>query len=197
MSLVMDAARKFISKSSNQTMVKIYSGDCYVTDKQEEVMMTILGSCIAACIRDPLVNVGGMNHFLLPMTEGQVDSFTQNRYGSFAMEQLINGIIKMGGVKSRLEVKLFGGADVSQNSHLIGTKNVAFIRQYCKDEGLIIAAEHLGGTKARKVQYNPYAGKVMMKLVTDVEQDNVVKEELVYEKKVEVQESKGGSVDLF
>jgi len=176
MSLVMDAARKFISKSSNQTMVKIYSGDCYVTDKPEEVMMTILGSCIAACIRDPLINVGGMNHFLLPMTEGQVDSFTQNRYGSFAMEQLINGIIKMGGVKSRLEVKLFGGADVSQNSHLIGTKNVAFIRQYCKDEGLAIAAEHLGGTKARKVQYNQHTGKAMMKLVTDVEQDNVIKE---------------------
>ncbi|MBN9542841.1 MAG: chemoreceptor glutamine deamidase CheD [Alphaproteobacteria bacterium] len=195
--MVLDAMKKFVSKADNKTYVKIYSGDCYATKEPEEVMVTILGSCIAACIRDPQLNIGGMNHFLLPATDGEVTSYTMSRYGSFAMEQLINSIIKMGGVKSRLEVKLFGGANVSATSALIGSKNVEFIKKFCKEENLNVVAEHLGGTQARKVQFCPGNGVAMMKLVTSVEQENVVQEEMVYSKKVVVQEDKGGSVDLF
>ena len=111
-------------------------GDFYVTDTPQEVLTTILGSCIAACIRDPSVGVGGMNHFLLP--EGDGEDRNARRFGVNAMEILINDILKRGGERSRLEAKLFGGANVINAMSDVGSRNAAFAKQFLSDEGISI-----------------------------------------------------------
>src|SRR5262249_2692070 len=116
---------------NGDTIIKIFSGDWYVSHNPHEMLATILGSCVSACIRDPLLGIGGMNHCLLP---GDETAVTENgaaaRYGVFAMEQLINGILHLGGARERLEIKVFGGGNVINNSARIGSKNAAFIRQF-------------------------------------------------------------------
>lgn len=174
--------------------VKLISGDCYATDKPGEVITTILGSCIAACIRDPVVKVGGMNHFLLPDASGNAGEST--RYGAFAMEQLINSILKFGGLKSRLEVKVFGGANVIDSSAMIGEKNVIFIREFLSREGLRISSEDLGDTYPRRVHYYPDTGKVMLRKLQRREDMAVVEDERRFAKSL-VQKPIEGDIDLF
>lgn len=157
---------------SHLKVTTLYSGDYYVTNKPNEMIVTILGSCVAACLYDPIAKVGGMNHFLLPDTgwnsggnvlDGMGES---TRYGAFAMEQLINGILKLGGLKNRLEVKVFGGANVTDNSSMIGSKNVVFVRDFLKREGLRITSSDLGGDYPRRVRFYPDTGKAMLLKLT-------------------------------
>ena len=137
-------SRRYREHKTGMIVVNVHAGDCFITNSDEEVAATILGSCVAACIRDPIARVGGMNHFLLPgTTDAQSESA---RFGAFAMEQLINEILKRGGIKNRLEVKIFGGGNVIESSAMIGDKNAAFARDYLKREGLLIMGEDLGGT---------------------------------------------------
>ena len=139
----------------------IAMGQFRVTDEPAE-MRTVLGSCIACCIRDPIADIGGMNHFLLPGDIQSSDPTSQ--YGIFAMEFMINEILNMGGVKKRLEVKVFGGANVLESATKdIGKGNIEFIRGYLADEKLPIVSEDVGGFVPRKVCYFPHSGKVMMK----------------------------------
>ncbi|MDB2414571.1 hypothetical protein N9W34_02240 [Rickettsiales bacterium] len=189
---------RYYDQIAEVTVVKVFSGDCYVSDKPGEMMVTVLGSCIAACIRDPIAKVGGMNHFLLPDSSGHEGAST--RYGAYAMEELINGILKKGGKKERLEVKVFGGGNVMKSSALIGTKNITFIRKYLKDEGIPIAMEHLGGTTPRRVHYYSDTGKVMMRaLRREDDYENVKKEELEYKHNVDAKTKtdKTSDVELF
>ncbi len=177
--------------------VTLFSGDYYVTDQPQQMIVTILGSCVAACMRDPVMKIGGMNHFLLP--EGPDASMRGSegaRYGAYAMEQLINGIIKLGGMKSRLEVKVFGGGNVIENSAMIGSRNIAFVRGFLRDEGLQIVSEDLGDTYPRRLRYYPDTGKVMLLKLKRKEDLAVVKKEVKFihtlaEKPVE------GSIELF
>ena len=185
-------------KIHEHDVIKVYSGDCYVTDKPDKVMVTILGSCISACIRDPKIKVGGMNHFLLPDTTNVGDS--PNRYGAYAMEQLINDILKKGGDKKRLEVKLFGGGNVIDSSAMIGDKNVQFIRQYMLSEGLLVTQEDLGGKAPRRIHYYPETGKVMMRKIEKKDElESVTKEEKAYKQKItqQSQHQDEGDVELF
>ena len=130
--------------------VKIFSGDWHVSTKANEVLITILGSCVSACIRDPIAGIGGMNHFLLPGDESVVAQVSDAaRYGVFAMESLINGILKAGGRKDRLEFKVFGGGNVINNSQKIGSKNAAFIRNFLKNEVTCRAASIISLTPAK------------------------------------------------
>jgi chemotaxis protein CheD len=189
---------RYYDQISEMTVVKVFSGDCYSTTEPGEMLVTVLGSCIAACIRDPIAKVGGMNHFLLPNSSNVGDSPT--RYGAYAMEKLINDLLKKGAQKSRLEVKVFGGGNVIQSSAKIGDKNVNFIRQYCKDEGLKIVQEDLGGLSPRRIHYYPETGKVMMrKLGRKEDFVNVEQEEIIYSKAITIKASKGaeGGVELF
>jgi chemotaxis protein CheD len=189
---------RYYDQMSEETVVKVFSGDCYSTDQPGEVLVTVLGSCIACCMRDPITKVGGMNHFLLP--DGSNAHEAPNRYGAYSMEQLINDILKKGAVKSRLEVKVFGGGNVIKSSAMIGDKNVNFIRDYLKQEGLRIAQEDLGGTSPRRIHYYPETGRVMMrKLRRDDDLKQVEKEELKYRKKIITTADKGneGEVELF
>jgi chemotaxis protein CheD len=177
-------------------IVKIFSGDWYVTDKPEEMIATILGSCVAACIRDPVLGIGGMNHFLLPGDTTNVPENDAARYGVFAMESLINGILKKGGQKSRLEVKVFGGGNVINNSANIGSKNAAFVRRFLKDEGLRIVSEDLEGDYPRRVHYYPVTGKVMMRKLQRKDDMRIVEQEKAYQQKI-VAKPVEGDIDLF
>lgn len=157
--------RRFLNPQDGHWHVQITQGDCYVTDDPREVLTTILGSCIAACLRDPVAGVGGMNHFLLPESEGN-DRDAQ-RYGVNAMELLINSILKHGGVRERLEAKLFGGANVMAALSDVGSKNAEFARRFLANEGIGVRGGDLGGVLARRVQFWPVDGRARQLAMAD------------------------------
>lgn len=157
--------RRFRNPRDGQWHVQLTLGDTYVTSNPEEVLTTILGSCIAACIRDPASGVGGMNHFLLPFSEGH--DREARCYGINAMELLINEILKHGGDRRRLEAKIFGGGNVVAALSSVGTRNAAFAKQFLADEGISVVGGDVGGTIARRIQYIPVTGKAFQAAVRD------------------------------
>ena len=178
-------------------MVKVNPGEHYVTRSAEEMIVTVLGSCIAACIRDPVAGVGGMNHFMLPeSTSGSWGNASASlRYGNFAMERLINDILCRGGQRTRLEVKVFGGAGMIGSGGSVGRQNAEFVETYLRDEGLHVAARHLRGNHARRIHYLPLTGRVRM-LEMRREDDGVAVAEAGYRSTLGT-EPAGGSVELF
>jgi len=189
--------KRFYNAAQNIHIVKIFAGDWYVSGSDEEVLTTILGSCISACIRDPAIGVGGMNHFLLPGDGKEAgEASDAARYGVCAMENLINGIIKAGGRKERLEVKVFGGGNVLQNSARIGSMNARFIREFLHNEGLHIDSEDLEGECPRSVHYYPVSGKVMLRQLRRREDMVVVVEEARYRSEISGKPV-GGDFELF
>lgn len=169
------ALRKYRNPRDGFLHVQLTLGDTYVTSDPEEVLTTILGSCIAACIRDPVSGVGGMNHFLLP--DGNSGDREARCYGVNAMELLINDILKHGGDRRRLEAKLFGGANVVSALTDVGSRNYAFARQFLTDEGIPIVGGDVGGELARRIQYMPVNGRARQAVVKGAE-PKLVEEEL-------------------
>jgi len=154
--------RRQTGVSNDLLTISLMSGECYISNDPSEIIITILGSCVAACMRDPVAGVGGMNHFLLP-DAGKVAGGAQSaRYGVYAMELLINGILEHGGHKNRLETKVFGGGNVMSSSAMIGDRNVQFIRSFLQSEKLPITSEDLGGNYPRRVRYYPTSGRVQL-----------------------------------
>ncbi|HEX2593839.1 MAG TPA: chemotaxis protein CheD [Rhizomicrobium sp.] len=143
--------------------VQLTQGDMHVTGEANEVLTTILGSCIAACIRDRDLGIGGMNHFLLP--EGDAQGTEAQRYGVYAMELLINAILSRGARRDRLEAKLFGGANVLAGVTSIGTRNAAFAREFLSDEGIAVIGGNVGGTSPRRILYWPHSGRARQLLM--------------------------------
>jgi chemotaxis protein CheD len=136
--------------------VHLVQGECQVTSDPAIVLATTLGSCVAACIRDPVARIGGMNHFLLPeSSEGLVSL----RYGAFAMELLINGLLGKGARRDRLEAKLFGGGRLSDGLTDVGEKNATFARDFLTRERIHFAGGSLGGPLARRIQFWPVSGR--------------------------------------
>jgi chemotaxis protein CheD len=133
----------------------LIQGEYKVASGDETVISTILGSCVAACLRDPVARIGGMNHFLLP---GNDLSREGMQYGAFAMEVLINALLKAGASRDRLEAKLFGGARMLQGLTDIGEQNAQFARRFLTDEGIAYLGGSLGGTEARRVLFWPATG---------------------------------------
>ncbi len=179
---------------------KILPGEYYVTVSQE-LVTTVLGSCVSACIRDSNTGIGGMNHFLLPLNKGESWSSTEvaslaNRYGNFAMEHMINDILKQGGRKNNLEVKLFGGSKIINSMTDVGDSNIRFVRNYLKTEELRVVAEDLGGINPRKVMYFPGSGKVMVKKIRDLHNDTIIKRESDYIESFD-DDITQGNIDLF
>lgn len=171
-----DGLRRFHNRQDDNWHIQIMQGDFYVTDKPEEVLTTILGSCIAACIRDPVLGVGGMNHFLLP--EGDGEDRNASRFGVNAMEVLINDILKRGGVRSRLEAKLFGGANVINAMSDVGSRNAQFARQFLGDEGIAVKGGDVGGTTPRRIQFWPVSGRARQ-LAVRVDKQELARRERV------------------
>jgi chemotaxis protein CheD len=179
-------------------VTNLCSGDYYVTNKPDEMIVTILGSCVAACMHDPIAKVGGMNHFLLPDTgEAALKNANEStRYGMFAMEQLINGLLNLGAAKHRLEVKVFGGANVIENSSMIGSKNVSFVREFLKREGMKILSSDLGDTYPRRLRFYPDSGKVMLLKLQRKEDRVVIDKERIFADALKAKPMEGG-IELF
>lgn len=177
---------------------KILPGEFYVTTGTE-LITTVLGSCVSACVRDTRLGVGGMNHFMLPHSVDANDwggASLAARYGSHAMEALINEIIKAGGDRRCLEVKAFGGGNVVSGMTSVGRKNAEFLRRYVKIEGLHLASADLGGAWPRKVVYFPHTGKVQVKKLRVQHNDTIVRREEQYSYRIEHQPL-SGDVELF
>ena len=190
--------RRFFDVVAAAWMVKIFPGEFYVTKKSDEVLLTVLGSCVAACIRDPFVGVGGMNHFMLPHhTSGAWGGDLKSaRFGNFAMEKLINELIKVGCARERMEIKVFGGGNVTDTNNAIGTDNAEFVLDYLEAEGLRCAAKDLGGTLPRRIQYYPATGRVVRRLLATNERNVVDREENDYRARL-LQNQPAGEIQLF
>jgi chemotaxis protein CheD len=174
----------------------ILPGEYFVSD-QPMIVYTVLGSCVSACIRDPLARVGGMNHFMLPKPkDGGGDSWGEStRYGSYAMESLINDILKQGGVKSRLEVKLFGAGRIYEGNIDVGARNAEWVLEYIKTEGLTACKTDLGDTLPRKVYYFTESGRVLMKKIEKVKNDTIAAREREYAAKLYAEKSVAVAVE--
>jgi len=169
---------------------KIMPGELYVT-KENELITTVLGSCIAACVRDKELNIGGMNHFMLPETSENkltrgIDAVVGNamRYGNYAMEHLINSILAHGGKRKNLEVKLFGGGKIIPTLSDVGMRNITFVLEYIETESLTLLAQDLGDIYPRKVNFYPMTGRVRMKKISDLHNQTIVTREFEYRKKI-------------
>lgn len=159
----------------------VHQGDCHISNAVDLTFSTVLGSCISACIRDRVANVGGMNHFLLAEQSGSSkDRFGASaRYGAFAMEQLINKVLSQGtGNKANLEIKVFGGGKINAALDDVGAKNIEFVREFLAAEGYHLASEDLGGTYARRVLFKPHSGRAFVKRLDSDAGANVAREEV-------------------
>jgi chemotaxis protein CheD len=195
----LESSGRYYDQNMEMTVVKLMTGDCYVTADPREMLVTILGSCISVCIRDPLAKVAGMNHILLPgdAKQSRDESGFATRFGVFAMEELINGLLKLGGHKSRFEVKIFGGGNVLQNSTAtIGDKNIHFVKGFLRAEGIKIISEDVGGDWARRLHFFPDTGKAMIRKLQRKEDMVILDKEKEYAKKI-IQKPAEPEVDLF
>jgi chemotaxis protein CheD len=179
--------------------VKILPGEYYVTTGNK-LIVTVLGSCVSVCLRDRYCGAGGMNHFLLPNDESnQTGLVTESaRYGGYAMELLINHLLKIGANRNRLEAKVFGGGNVLRGLTVnnVGERNAEFVLDYLHNEGIPIIAQDLLGPCPRKVYFFPSTGKVMIKKIKSIHNTTIMDRESEYRMRVKYT-PKSGDVELF
>ena len=185
-----DGIKRYWDPVNGIVAAKLLPGEYYVT-KDNEMITTVLGSCIAACIRDKVTGIGGMNHFMLPETSedkltngNEVVVGKATRYGNFAMEHLINSILANGGKRKNLEVKVFGGGKIIPILGDVGIKNIGFILDYIDTEALELSAQDLGDIYPRKVNYYPQTGKVRMKKIRTLHNQTIINRETQYHKSI-------------
>lgn len=190
----------YFDRTFDCNAAKISPGEYYYTDK-DMLIVTVLGSCVSACIRDNVTGIGGMNHFMLPdSAAADKDSPVSEsmRYGTYAMEVLINQLLRNGARRENLEAKIFGGGNVlkSFTTMNVGDRNAIFVRKYLKEEGIRILSEDLLDIYPRKVYYFPKTGRVLVKKLKTMHNDTLVRREEAYASKLNVADV-GGEVDLF
>jgi len=196
-----DKIRRTWDKIENIYSAKILPGEYFVT-KEHESIVTVLGSCVSACVRDRVAGVGGMNHFMLPISRADFDigehtSITEaNRYGNYAMEHLINDVLKHGGSKQNLEIKVIGGGRIMNQMANIGWYNIGFTYDYLFTEGYDILSQDIGDIFPRKVVYYPMTGRVRVKKLQSLHDATVVKEEKKYLTHID-NTSIEGDIELF
>ncbi|WP_431855447.1 chemotaxis protein [Azospirillum sp.] len=161
-------------------VVPVVLGHHRISSRADDMLVTTLGSCIAACLHDPVARVGGMNHFLLPGAPAEGGIGIATRYGGVAMERLINDLLARGARKERLEVKLFGGARVIDSSMDVGVANAAFALDFVEREGLRLTGRDLGGATGRRIHFFPTTGKAMRRLLRPETERETVSQELDY-----------------
>jgi len=173
--------------------VKILPGE-YFVHNEDMLIMTTLGSCIAACLYDRNAKVGGMNHFMLP--DGAGDS---GRYGSYAMELLINEMMKRGATRMTMEAKIFGGGQVvsGMTTMNVGERNTNFVMDYLKTERIPVVSKDVLDVYPRKVCYLPGSGKAMVKRLAPTNTDALLAQDRAAAQKAVPASTGGGSVDLF
>jgi len=192
------SSRRFFDSAAAAWVVKVFPGEFHVSRQSDEMLLTVLGSCVSACIRDPLAGIGGMNHFMLPQHKSGAwgSDLKSTRFGNFAMEKLINELLKAGCKRERLEIKVFGGGNVTDSANAVGSDNSDFVLQYLTAEGLSCAAQDLGGTLPRRIQYYPSTGRVVRRLLGNNERFAVDREEDAYARRLQGQQP-SGDIELF
>jgi chemotaxis protein CheD len=171
----------------------------YFVSRDPIIVYTVLGSCVSACIRDPLLGIGGMNHFMLPVPKGdsRSDPWGESaRYGCYAMEVLINEILKRGGHKDRLEVKVFGGGKICDGMLDVGAANAAWVLEFLEREGFRPITTDLGDVYPRKVYYFTESGRVLMKKIERIKNQTIFEREERYQASLR-QRPVDGEVTLF
>jgi chemotaxis protein CheD len=183
-------------------VAKILPGEFYVTQNSEAIATT-LGSCVSACIWDEQAGLGGMNHFMLPLTEQQSHEVTwgnvpgdATRYGNYAMEHLINEILTHGGERKNLRAKVFGGGQILKQMSDVGSKNAQFVIQYLSTERIPIISQDLMETYPRKVLFEPHNGKAMMKKLRSLHNETIANREIDYQEHI-FDEPIDGEIELF
>ncbi|HEY0833299.1 MAG TPA: chemotaxis protein [Azospirillum sp.] len=162
----------------NAYVVPVVLGHHRISSRTDDMLVTTLGSCVAACIHDPVARVGGMNHFLLPGAPTENGAGPATRYGGVAMERLVNDVLARGGQRDRLEVKVFGAARVIDTTFDAGVANAAFVLDYVKAAGLKLTGQDLGGASGRRVHFFPTSGKAFRRLVRPETERETVSQEL-------------------
>ena len=189
----------YFDREHNSDAAKILPGEYYATGR-EMVLVTVLGSCVCACIRDKISGIGGMNHFMLPES-GQDRSNPLGesaRYGVYAMEILINQLLKMGAKRNHFEAKVFGGGSVLRGFTVanVGERNAEFVLQFLKTEKIAVAAQDLLDIYPRKVYYFPSTGLVRVKKLRSVHNDTIINRETEYKARLHYSKLEG-DVELF
>ncbi|HEV8444428.1 MAG TPA: chemoreceptor glutamine deamidase CheD [Steroidobacteraceae bacterium] len=181
---------------------RLLPGEYYVTTQGENVC-TVLGSCVSACIRDARLHIGGMNHFMLPLDGSNGESAwgsavsAATRYGNVAMEMLINDILKLGGRRKDLEIKLVGGGRVlTEMSNDVGSRNIDFVRRYVREEGFRVLNEDLGDVFPRRVVYFPESGRLRVRKLNAGRDEILVAQERSYLKRLDTRPVEG-DIELF
>jgi chemotaxis protein CheD len=181
---------------------RLLPGEYYVT-RHGEMVTTVLGSCVSACVRDARLKIGGMNHFMLPLDGSQGSSAwgavasAATRYGNVAMERLINDILKLGGRREDLELKLVGGGRVlAEMTTDIGARNIQFVRDYVRDEGFQVLGEDLGDVFARKVVYFPESGRIRVRKLNAHSDQSLAQRERQYLTELDTKPVEG-DIELF
>lgn len=177
--------------------VKILPGEYFVASNPR-LLVTVLGSCVSACIRDTETGIGGMNHFMLPEEGGRDVVSTSARYGTYAMEVLLNHLFKLGARRTRLEAKVFGGGAVldSLATSNVGARNAEFVLGYLKTEKIPVVAKDLLDSYPRKIYFFADSGRVLVKKLHRVHNDTLFSRERDYRARLKA-EKVGGDVELF
>ena len=191
------ATNRYYDRHFETEAAKILPGEYFVSN-QGILLVTVLGSCVAACVRDVEAGIGGMNHFMLPDEGGRDTAGTSARYGSYAMEVLINHLLKLGARRNRLEAKVFGGGAVmaSLASSNVGARNAEFVLRYLKTEKIPVVAKDLLDSYPRKVYYFSQTGRVLVKKLHRVHNETLFTRERDYKQRLSG-EPMAGDVELF
>jgi chemotaxis protein CheD len=193
------APNLYFDRSMDTDAAKILPGEYYVTER-DMVLVTVLGSCVTACIRDRLSGIGGMNHFMLPDANPDKDNpFGESaRYGTFAMEILINSLLKLGAQRTLLEAKVFGGGNVLPGMTVanVGQRNADFVLRFLETEKIRVVAKDLVDVYPRKVYYFPKNGRVLMKKLRAIHNDTIFTREKDYSSRL-LSTEVAGEVELF
>ncbi|MEV4781122.1 chemoreceptor glutamine deamidase CheD [Burkholderia sp. LMU1-1-1.1] len=198
MDLEQFATNVYFDRTFDCDAAKILPGEYYFTNK-DMLIVTVLGSCVSACIRDRVTGLGGMNHFMLPDGGGDGSPVSASaRYGTYAMEILINDLLKAGAKRENMEAKVFGGGAVLKGFTAInvGERNAAFVLSFLKTEKIRVVAEDLNDIHPRKVYFFPRTGKVLVKKLMQTHNDTLAKREIEYASRLK-KAPVGGEIDLF
>jgi chemotaxis protein CheD len=189
----------YFDRVFNLQSAKILPGEYYVT-RRDMLLVTTLGSCVSACIRDRTNGIGGMNHFMLPENAQENGGWgsSSTRYGTYAMEMLINQLIKLGARRENMEAKLFGGGAVIKHMNAInvGERNAKFGLEYLKTEGIPLVSKDLLDIYPRKVYYFPQTGRVLVKKLRTLHNDTIASRETEYVTRL-VESKVEGEIELF
>jgi chemotaxis protein CheD len=191
------ATNLYFDKHFDSSAAKVLPGEYYVT-RRNMLLVTVLGSCVTACIRDVDSGIGGMNHFMLPEEAGRSIVSNSARYGTFAMEVLINHLQKLGARRNRMEAKVFGGGAVMESlvSSNVGTRNAEFVLEFLKTEKIPIVAKDLLDSYPRKVYFFPQTGQVLVRKLHRVHNDTLFTREIEYRSRLSAEKVEG-DIEIF